>query len=162
MSRGEACAGAAGRICSHFVLVSGGRVDPLVILLFVAALVIGGALGWFAASRQAAKRGDEFRQAVKELGEAQIANATLKANADNFDKQLELMRQAREDLVAQFKAAGGEVLSKAQEEFLKTAAERFGHAEQANKEAVRSLLDPVHQRLKAYEEHVNAREVNRG
>ncbi len=71
------------------------------------------------------------------------------------------MRQAREDLIAQFKAAGGEVLSKAQEEFLRTAAERFGHAEQANKEAVKSLLDPVHQRLKSYEEQVAALEAKR-
>jgi hypothetical protein len=53
------------------------------------------------------------------------------------------------------------VLSKAQDEFLKTAAERFGHAEQANKEAVKSLLDPVHQRLKAYEEQVNSLEQKR-
>jgi DNA recombination protein RmuC len=58
-------------------------------------------------------------------------------------------------------ATGGEVLSKAQEEFLKAAAERFGHAESANKEAVKSLLDPVHQRLKSYEEQVAALEAKR-
>jgi hypothetical protein len=89
-------------------------VDPIDVLLAVTALVIGAAVGWVAASRQAAKRDEEFRRAIKELGDARIENATLKANAENFDKQLELMRQAREDLIAQFKAAGGEVLSKAQ------------------------------------------------
>jgi DNA recombination protein RmuC len=136
-------------------------VDPVDFLLVIMALVLGGAVGWFAASRQAAKRDGDFKRAIKELGDAQIENATLKANAESFDKQLELMKQAREDLIAQFKAAGGEVLSKAQEEFLKTAAERFGHAEQANKEAVKSLLDPVHQRLKSYEEQVAALEAKR-
>ncbi len=136
-------------------------MDPLVIALIVAALLVGAGIGWFLGSRRGAEREGEFKQAIKELGEAQIENATLKANAESFDKQIELMRQAREDLVAQFKAAGGEVLSKAQEEFLKTAAERFGHAEQANKEAVKSLLDPVHQRLKSYEEQVASLEAKR-
>ena len=125
-------------------------MDPIVIVLLVAALLIGAALGWFAATRQAAKRDDEFKRAVKELADAQIENATLKANAENFDKQLELMRQAREDLVAQFKVAGGEVLEKAQDEFLKRAEEKFGHSEKASKEAVKALLEPVNQRLKAY------------
>src|SRR5687768_14955452 len=131
------------------------------LILVGIALILGILIGWLLGSRRGTEREEEFKRAVKELADAQIENATLKANAESFDKQLELMRQAREDLIAQFKAAGGEVLSKAQEEFLKTAAERFGHAEQANKEAVRSLLDPVHQRLKAYEEHVTALEAKR-
>jgi len=136
-------------------------VDPLILIaVVVVALLAGIAVGWFLATRSGGGR-EEFKRAVKELADANIENATLKANAENFDKQLEMMRQAREDLIAQFKAAGGEVLSKAQEEFLKTAAERFGHAEQANKEAVKSLLDPVHQRLKAYEDHVSALEQKR-
>jgi DNA recombination protein RmuC len=53
------------------------------------------------------------------------------------------------------------VLSKAQDQFLKAAAERFGHAEQTNKEAVKSLLEPVHQRLKSYEEQVANLEAKR-
>lgn len=136
-------------------------MNPVDILLLAMALALGAAAGWFAASRQGAKREEDFRRAIKELGDAQIENATLKANAESFDKQIELMRQAREDLIAQFKAAGGEVLSKAQEEFLKRAEERFGSSEKANKEAVAALLEPVNQRLKAYEEHVGALEQKR-
>src|SRR5688500_12283116 len=125
------------------------------------ALALGAVAGWFVASRQAAAREGEFRRAIKELGDAQIENATLKANAENFDKQLELMRQAREDMLAQFKAAGGDILSKAQEEFLKRAEERFGNSEKANKEAVAALLEPVSQRLKRYEDQVEALEAKR-
>jgi DNA recombination protein RmuC len=136
-------------------------VDPTNILLVVTGLVLGAALGWFAATRQAAQRDEEFKRAIRELAEAQIDNARLKANEDNFDKQLELMKQAREDLLAQFKAAGGEVLSKAQEEFLKRAQEKFGHSEKASKEAVAALLEPVNQRLKAYEEQVTSLEQKR-
>jgi len=151
-------------------------VDPLVVIaLVVVVLLLGAALGWWVGSRPTAewkaRHGErdaeareheaQFKQAVAELGHARIEIATLTANAENFDKQIAQLNEARADLIAQFKAAGGEVLSKAQDEFLKTAAERFGHAQQANKEAVKSLLDPVHQRLKAYEEHVSALEAKR-
>jgi DNA recombination protein RmuC len=144
-------------------------VEPLVVIaLVVVALLVGAALGWFVGSRPVAdwkarhaEREEEFKRAVAELGRSQIENATLKANVANFDKQIAQLNQAREDLIAQFKAAGGEVLSKAQDQFLKTAAERFGHAETASKEAVKSLLEPVHQRLRAYEEHVTSLEQKR-
>ena len=136
-------------------------MDPLLILFVIVALAAGAAIGWYVASRNGGRDEAEFKAAVKELADARIENATLKANAENFDKQIAQLNQARADLVTQFKAAGGEVLSKAQDEFLKAAAKRFGHAEQANKEAVRSLLDPVHQRLKSYEEQVSALEAKR-
>ena len=145
-----------------------------VVLVFV-AFAGGALLGWFFGSRPAAdwkarhaerdgaakEHEENFRRAVAELGQAQIRVATLEANAENFDKQIAQLKEAREDLLAQFKVAGGEVLTKAQEEFLKRAEEKFGHAEKANKEAVRSLLEPVHQRLKSYEEHVSALEAKR-
>lgn len=139
------------------------------------SLILGLGLGFFVGSRlaadwkarhadrdNAAKEHEEnFRRAIAELGEARIELATLKANAENFDKQLQQMKEAREELLAQFKVTGGEVLSKAQEEFLKRAEEKFGHAEKANKVAVQSLLEPVHQRLKSYEEQVTALEAKR-
>ena len=87
--------------------------------------------------------------------------ATHKANAANFDEQKRLLVEAREELLTQFKAAGGEVLGRAQEEFLKSAAERFGNAEKANKEAVAGLLAPVSERLKSYEDQVAALEKAR-
>ena len=143
-------------------------MEPLAIVLAVAALLIGLAVGWFLGGRPVAEwkarhaeREEEFRRAAAELGRSQIENERLKANAENFDKQIAQLNQAREDLIAQFKAAGGEVLSKAQEEFLKRAEEKFGHAEKTNKEAVAALLEPVNQRLKRYEDHVEALETKR-
>ena len=150
-------------------------MDTTAVILLLVALAGGALVGWFLGSRPtaewktrhgerdaAAKEHEEnFKRAITELSEARIELATLKANAENFDKQIEAMRQAREELLAQFKATGGEVLSKAQEQFLAAAAERFGHAEQANKEAVKSLLDPVHQRLKSYEDQVLALDAKR-
>ncbi|MGX7894793.1 DNA recombination protein RmuC [Tsuneonella sp. HG222] len=87
--------------------------------------------------------------------------ATLKANAANFDEQKRLLVEAREELLKEFQLTGSKVLGAAQEKFLASAAERFGHAEAANKEAVKSLLEPVHQRLKSYEEQVTGLEQKR-
>ncbi len=150
-------------------------MDLLAVIFVIAALIAGIGLGWMLGSRPvadwqarhaerdaAAKEQEaQFRQAIAELGRAQIENATLKANAENFDKQIAQLNQAREDLLRQFKVAGGEVLSKAQEEFLKRAEEKFGGAEKANKEAVAALLEPVNQRLKRYEDQVEALEKQR-
>lgn len=150
-------------------------MDPLAVILILAALALGAGLGWFFGSRpvadwrarhaerdaQAKEHEAQFKHAIKELGDARIEVATLRANAENFDKQIAQLNQAREELLTQFKAAGGEVLSRAQEEFLRRAEEKFGTAEKANKEAVTALLEPVNQRLRRYEEQVETLEKQR-
>lgn len=150
-------------------------MNTTAVILILVALVAGAVIGWVLGSRPvaewkarhaerdgAAKEHEaNFKRAIAELGDARIELATLKANAENFDKQLQQMKEAREDLLAQFKVAGGEVLGKAQEEFLKRAEEKFGLAEDANKKAVQALLQPVHERLKTYEEHVTSLEQKR-
>lgn len=150
-------------------------MDLLAAVLLIIALIGGVALGWFLGSRPvadwkarhadrdaAAKEHEaQFKQAIAELGQARIEIATLTANAENFDKQIAQLNAARAELLAQFKAAGSEVLSKAQEEFLKRAEERFGNSEKSNKQAVAALLEPVNQRLKSYEEQVRVLESQR-
>jgi len=137
-------------------------LEPVYIaVLSLVALLAGLGIGWALWGRAVSARESEFKQAIAELGAAQIELATLRANAENFDKQIELLNKAREELLAQFKATGGEVLSRAQEEFFKHAQERFGHSEKASEEKLKSLLDPVHQRLKSYEEQVVSLEKQR-
>jgi len=87
--------------------------------------------------------------------------ATLEADAANHERQIALMKEAREELLAQFRAAGSEVLGKAQEKFIADAAARFGDAEAKNKEAVANLLKPVNDRLEKYEKHVGTLERER-
>ncbi|AKQ42464.1 DNA recombination protein [Aurantiacibacter atlanticus] len=156
-------------------------MDTTVIFLVVLAILTG-ALGYWLGARPLAglqreksaleERGvsleeraqaleGDFKRAGAELGAAQIEIATLKANAENFDKQIDAMKAAKDDLLNQFKATGAEVLSRAQEKFIADAAERFGHAEKANKEAVASLLKPVNDRLTKYEEQVGSLERQR-
>lgn len=87
--------------------------------------------------------------------------ATLEADAANHERQIALMKEAREEMLTQFRAAGSEVLSKAQEKLFADATERFGNAEKANKEAVANLLKPVNDRLEKYEQHVGTLEAQR-
>ncbi len=124
-----------------------------------------GAIRDLAGLAEKANRADELAgqlETVRTQREGLAAElATLKANAANFDEQKRLLVEAREELLKEFQLTGSKVLGAAQEKFLASAAERFGHAEAANKEAVKSLLEPVHQRLKSYEEHVTGLEAKR-
>jgi DNA recombination protein RmuC len=137
------------------------------LLMAIVALLAAG-LGWFFASRpladlrdRLAVRQDDFKRAVAELGAAQIENATLRANAENFDKQIAQLNAARTELLTQFKATGGEVLAKAQEEFLRRADERFRQSEEAGEQKLKALLSPVGEKLQTYEKQVADMEAKR-
>ncbi|MGQ7828565.1 DNA recombination protein RmuC [Altererythrobacter sp. Z27] len=145
-------------------------MDPtlLAIIALVLGLAIGAGIGWFIGARpvaelkaRAEERESEFKRAVAELGEAQIELATLRANASNFDKQMAQMREAREEMLTQFKALGSEVLSRSQEEFLKRAEERFKQSEDAGEAKIKALLNPVGERLRQYEQQVETLEKQR-
>jgi DNA recombination protein RmuC len=86
---------------------------------------------------------------------------TLRAQAAGFAEQKRLLEESREKLLKEFENTGAQVLGKAQEMFLARAGERFDHAEKANKEAIAALLQPVGDRLKAYETQVETLEKQR-
>src|SRR3990167_8147425 len=145
-------------------------MDPTLfaIIALLIGLAFGAGAGWFFGSRPVAElktraegREDEFKTAIAELGEAQIKLATLEANAANFERQMVQMREAREEMLAQFKAVGGEVLSRSQDEFLKRAEERFKQSEEAGEQKIKALLSPVGEKLKKYEEQVETLEKQR-
>ncbi|MET0587906.1 MAG: DNA recombination protein RmuC [Novosphingobium sp.] len=87
--------------------------------------------------------------------------ATLKANALHFEEQKRLLLEAQEALRKEFEAAGAKVLEGAQETFLRRAQSRFEESEKANAERISTLLAPVGERLKSYEEQVSALEAKR-
>ena len=151
-------------------------MDPVIILASGIALVLlAGGAGWFLGARpvadlrtRLAEREEDFRKAITDLGNAEIALgeakvdiATLKAEARGFDVQMEQMKEAREEMLAQFKAVGGEVLSRSQEEFLKRAEERFRQSEQTGEAKIAALLSPVGERLAKYEQQVETLEKQR-
>ena len=121
---------------------------------------------------------EKFRRAITELAGASVKAeqadrlaaqltgttgelATLKANAVHFDEQKRLLLEAQEGLTKEFQAAGAKVLEGAQEAFLKRAADRFSESEKTSAERLRTMLEPVGQRLAAYEAQVGKLEKER-
>lgn len=145
------------------------------ILVLVLGLAAGALLGWFVGSRPAAELrtrlaeneaeakelDTRFRQAIKDLGDASIENATLKANAASFEQQKAGLLTAQDSLKREFEAAGAKILAQAQEALLNRAQERMSQSEEKSAERLKALLAPVDQRLKSYEEQVAALEKNR-
>lgn len=87
--------------------------------------------------------------------------ATLREKSANFDEQKRLLIEAQEALRKEFENAGAKVLEGAQEAFLRRAGARFEESEKANAERIATLLAPVGERLKSYEEQVSQLEKQR-
>jgi DNA recombination protein RmuC len=157
-------------------------VDTLAIVLIFAALLVGGIVGWLVGAREAAgakrttealrlqldgvveerdsARGelDEMR---KEAHQLSLDKTRLEQDAINFNEQKRLLLEAQEALKREFESAGNKVLEKAQEAFLNRAQERFAQSEEKSAERIQTLLAPVGERLKSYEEQVTALEAKR-
>ncbi|WP_338445335.1 DNA recombination protein RmuC [Pelagerythrobacter marensis] len=98
---------------------------------------------------------------AEQLDRAREENAAFRAERAGFEEQKRLLEESREKLLKEFENTGAKVLGAAQERFLASATERFGHSEKASKAALASLLQPVGERLKKYEEQVAALEEKR-
>ena len=118
-----------------------------------------------AGASERASRADALAQelaTVRDNGAAALAElATLKANAAHFEEQKRLLLEAQEALKKEFEAAGAKVLEGAQEAFLRRASARFEESEKASAERLNTLLAPVGERLKSYEEQVASLEAKR-
>jgi DNA recombination protein RmuC len=150
-------------------------MDGQILIILLMALAGGAVLGWLLGSRPAtdlrvrlaesegtARDLDgRFRAAIKDLGDASIKLATLEAHATNFDEQKRLLLTAQEGLKKEFENAGAKVLAQAREQMMTEAQQRFAHSEEKSAERLKALLAPVDQRLKSYEEQVQALEKNR-
>jgi len=167
-------------------------MDIIAIVLVLVALMIGGAIGWFAGSRPAAgwktrfeERDGEAKEASEKLsrmtpelatmseraGRADELSAKLEAARDEltgfkareagFAEQKRLLEESRAALLKEFENTGAAVLGKAQERFLESASERFGHSEKASAAKLAALLQPVDERLKRYETQVAQLEEKR-
>ncbi|MFZ9889903.1 MAG: DNA recombination protein RmuC, partial [Myxococcota bacterium] len=105
-----------------------------------------------------ASRADELE---RRLEESRDLNARLQAERAGLEEQKRQLEERRGKLLQEFENTSAKVLGAAQERLLAAAAERMGHAEKASEEKLKSLLEPVGQRLKAYEDQVSALEAKR-
>jgi DNA recombination protein RmuC len=150
-------------------------MNATVLLLVLIALAVGALIGWLVGSRASAgarQTVESLRFQLDEVVKERDANrsaatdlATLRAAQEEREKAFEAriaeLIAAKEMLSAQFSEISNKLLAEAQEAFLKRADQRFRQAEESNGQNIKSLLQPVHERLQRYEETVTKVEVER-
>ena len=150
-------------------------MDAAVMAFVVIALIIGAAIGWLWASREAAgarqtvdslrlqldeviKERDVNREAATKL--AALEAAQLERDK-GFEARIQELVEAKEALSAQFAEISNKLLAEAQETFLKRADQRFRQSEESSGQNLKALLQPVHDRLERYETTVQKVEAER-
>ncbi|HMO73947.1 MAG TPA: DNA recombination protein RmuC [Sphingopyxis sp.] len=154
-------------------------MDAISLLVAFVALALGALIGWLFAGRQAgalkAERdglSDRFRAAVTDLAaEAEARKAadleitrlltTQQARDAAHDAQIKQLQDAQAALTAQFREVGQAMLDGAQKAFLERADQRFRESEESAGKNLKSLLQPVHERLERYEQEVKKVEAER-
>jgi DNA recombination protein RmuC len=144
-------------------------MEPVIaVVLALFALVVGLALGWFAASRTAGQGTERAEQLQKlldavtgERDEALRAKAALEADVRNFDARMADLQKSRDQLVIQFREIGDQLLEKAHKDFLAKADDRIAKADKEQSSKLQSLLQPVEATLKRYEEGLQRVEKER-
>jgi DNA recombination protein RmuC len=148
-------------------------LDPLIIVLLVIAALLGGlALGWVMGGRvgrAGAETTSQLRAMLNEVVEERDGakdrlarlETSLEERERSFDEQVQVLNNAKEMLSAQFGEIGQKLLGEAQATFLQRADERFHQAGEKHEERLKHLLAPVGERLKAYEDQVGRIEKDR-
>jgi DNA recombination protein RmuC len=151
-------------------------VDPtLILLIAIIGLALGAAFGWLLGSRggeqgrataealrlqldEVVKERDLNREAATELAAVRAAGEERERA---FEEKISELVKAREELSAQFAEVGGKLLEQAQKQFLDRADQRFKQSEETAGASLKTLLQPVHDRLQRYEEAVTKVEEER-
>ena len=104
---------------------------------------------------------DELATIRADRDAARTALATTGAQIEAFEARLHDMRDAREQMAAQFNDLANKALTDAQKAFLDRAEARFRQSEELAGTNLKSLLQPVNDRLLRYEEGVAKVEAER-
>jgi DNA recombination protein RmuC len=88
-------------------------------------------------------------------------NATLRAHAEAFEARLEEFKNSREAMTGHFNETASKLLNDAQRQFLERAEARFKQSEATAGQNLKSMLQPVSDRLMRYEEAVTKVETER-
>lgn len=150
-------------------------MDLIIVIVGLVALVLGAVIGWLLGARggeQGRATADSLRMqldgVVAERDAARSAHdvaardlATLQADARNFDQRMADLTQSKDSLIAQMREVGDQLLTKAHQDFLEKAGERFSEADKASQVKLQTLLQPVEATLKRYEEGLQRVEKER-
>ncbi|WP_336967634.1 DNA recombination protein RmuC [Sphingobium aromaticiconvertens] len=83
------------------------------------------------------------------------------ARAESFEAQLAQMRDAKEQLSAQFSEIGSKLLGQAQNAFLERADQRFAQAHEKSEAQLKQLLNPVNETIQRYDLKISQIEQQR-
>lgn len=154
-------------------------MDLNLIIVALAAALVGGVVGWLLAGRQSGALAAErdgalarFKSAVVDLEEQSRARqeaelrlarieAETAAQRAALEQQIAMLQSAQVALTAQFREVGQSMLEQAQKAFLDRADARFKQSETSAGDNLKALLAPVHDRLTRYEESVTKVEAER-
>nr|WP_277998358.1 DNA recombination protein RmuC [Sphingomonas liriopis] len=104
---------------------------------------------------------DELATIRADRDAARTGLATTHAQIEAFEARLADMRDAKEQMAAQFNDLANKALTDAQKAFLDRAEARFRQSEELAGTNLKSLLQPVNDRLTRYEEGVAKVEAER-
>ncbi len=147
-------------------------MEIYIIIAAIAALLLGIILGWYIGQRIAAAGNETVSQlrsmldgVSEERDNAREQLARLEASSEervkSYEQQLSSLKEAKEALTLQFENVGQKLLGQAQSSFLDQAKQRFDLAGEKNQEQIKQLLNPVGEKLRAYEEQVTKVEKER-
>ncbi len=96
----------------------------------------------------------EAERTARGLAERDLAalRSDAQARSEAFEAQIVALREAKEQLSAQFSEIGGKLLHQAQHYFLERADQRMAQEREKSEAQLKSLLMPVETTLKRYEE----------
>jgi DNA recombination protein RmuC len=103
----------------------------------------------------------ELAQARQEREAARLDVSRLEAEGRAAEARIADLRQAADEMSLRFKEVAASALGDAQKAFLERAEARLRQSEEATGQGVKALLQPVHERLLAYEQGVHRIEAER-
>jgi DNA recombination protein RmuC len=109
-----------------------------------------------------ARRLDDER-AARGLVERELAalRSEAQARAEAFEAQIAALKDAKEQLSAQFSEIGGKLLHQAQSHFLERADQRLAQAHEKSEAQLKQLLHPVNETIQRYDQKISQIEQQR-
>ena len=102
-------------------------------------------------------------RAARGLAERELAalRSEAQARAEAFEAQIVALKDAKEQLSAQFSEIGGKLLHQAQSHFLERADQRLAQAHEKSEAQLKQLLHPVNETIQRYDQKISQIEQQR-
>lgn len=105
----------------------------------------------------------DAERAARELAARDLAalRSDTQARTEAFEAQIAALKDAKEQLSAQFSEIGGKLLHQAQSQFLERADQRMMQAHEKSEAQLKQLLHPVNETIQRYDQKITQIEQQR-